>query len=97
MTSLSRSSQGEVEDNREKCGDFWEKLMLINQNIVFSDTWGKYASDSSKLQGNLNFAFDQREKEVNLHNATSSPESPSNASPDICQSLIFIHYKINLK
>jgi hypothetical protein len=37
--------------------------------------------DSSKLQGNLNFTFDQRESEVNLHKATSSPESPSNVSP----------------
>jgi hypothetical protein len=37
--------------------------------------------DSSKLQGDLNFTFDQRESEVNLHKATSSPESPSNASP----------------
>jgi hypothetical protein len=23
-----------VEDNREKWGDFWEKLIAINQNIV---------------------------------------------------------------
>jgi hypothetical protein len=29
--------------------------------------------NSSKLQG---IAFDQRESEVNLHQATSSPESP---------------------
>ena len=34
VTSLSESSQGEVEDNREKWVDFWEKLMAINQNIV---------------------------------------------------------------
>ena len=39
--------------------------------------------DSSKLQGDLNFSFDQRESEVNLHKATSSPESPSNVSPGI--------------
>jgi hypothetical protein len=32
--------------------------------------------DYSKLQGDLNFAFDQRESEVNLHKVTSSPESP---------------------
>ena len=32
-------------------------------------TW----DDSSKLQGDLNFAFDQREIEVNLHKVTSSP------------------------
>jgi hypothetical protein len=29
VTSLSKSSQGEVEDNREKWGDFWEKLIAI--------------------------------------------------------------------
>ena len=29
--------------------------------------------DSSKLQGDLNFAFDQQESEVNLHKTTSSP------------------------
>jgi hypothetical protein len=28
-TSLSESSQEEVEDNREKWGDFWEKLIAI--------------------------------------------------------------------
>jgi hypothetical protein len=27
------SSQGEVEDNREKWGDFWEKLNAIIRNI----------------------------------------------------------------
>ena len=30
VTSLSESSQGEVGDNREKWGDFWEKLIAIN-------------------------------------------------------------------
>jgi hypothetical protein len=30
VTSLSGSSQREVEDNREKWGDFWEKLIAIN-------------------------------------------------------------------
>jgi hypothetical protein len=39
-------------------------------------TWG----DSSKLQGYLNFAFDQREIEVNLPNATTSPSNVSPAS-----------------
>jgi hypothetical protein len=29
VTSLSESSQGEVGDNREKWGDFWEKLIAI--------------------------------------------------------------------
>jgi hypothetical protein len=34
VTSLSESSQGEVGDNRKKWGDFWEKLIAINRNIV---------------------------------------------------------------
>jgi hypothetical protein len=34
VTSLSESSQGEVGDNREKWGDFWEKLIVINPNIL---------------------------------------------------------------
>ena len=34
VTSLSESSQGEVGDKREKWGDFWEKSIAINQNIV---------------------------------------------------------------
>ena len=34
VTSLSESLQGEVGDNREKWGDFWEKLIAINRNIV---------------------------------------------------------------
>jgi hypothetical protein len=40
--------------------------------------------DSSKLQGDLNFAFYQRESEVNYQKVTSSPESPSNVSPEEC-------------
>ena len=36
MTSLSESSQGEVGDNREKWGVFWEKLIVIN---FFSFCW----------------------------------------------------------
>jgi hypothetical protein len=36
--------------------------------------------DSSKLQGYLNFAFDQREIEVNLHKATSLSSNVSPAS-----------------
>jgi hypothetical protein len=34
VTSLSESSQGEVGDNREKWGNFWEKSIAINRNIV---------------------------------------------------------------
>jgi hypothetical protein len=41
--------------------------------------------DSSKWQDDLNFAFDQRESEVNLHKGTSLPESPSNVSPGYTQ------------
>ena len=53
------------------------------------DKWRKYAcSDSSKLQGDLNFAFDQRESEVNLHKATSSP---SNVSPAYMNHMIICY------
>jgi len=34
VTSLSESSQEEMGDNSEKWGDFWEKLIAINRNIV---------------------------------------------------------------
>ena len=47
-------------------------------NIFINDMWQKYAGDLSKLQGDLNFPTDQLEREVNLHKATSSTESPSN-------------------
>ena len=39
VTSLSERSQGEVRDNREKWGDFWEKLFAINRNIVSWSLW----------------------------------------------------------
>ena len=42
----------------------------------FSDAWPKYDGDYSKLYGNLKFAFNQQESEVNHHNATSLSESP---------------------
>jgi hypothetical protein len=48
-------------------------------DIFINGTWQKYG-DSSKLQGYLNFAFDQREIEVNLHKATSSSSNVSPAS-----------------
>jgi hypothetical protein len=35
VTSLSESSQGEVEDNKEKWGDIWEKLIAINRKKIF--------------------------------------------------------------
>jgi hypothetical protein len=38
-TSLSEISQGEVSDNREKWGDFWKKLMVVNRNIVLQPLW----------------------------------------------------------
>ena len=40
-------------------------------DIFINDMWQKYAGDNSKLQGDLNFTFDQRKSEVNLHKATS--------------------------
>jgi hypothetical protein len=43
------------------------------------NTWATYG-DSSKLQGYLNFAFDQREIKVNLPNATTSPSNVSHVS-----------------
>ena len=42
--------------------------------------------DFSKLQGDLNFTFDQRESDVNLHKATSSP---SIVSPDATYKQVF--------
>jgi hypothetical protein len=37
VTSLSESSQGEVEDNREKWGDFWEKVKfaMYQEQMVY--------------------------------------------------------------
>ena len=34
VSSLSGSAKGEVENNIVKWGDFWEKQMVINGNIV---------------------------------------------------------------
>ena len=34
VISPSGSAKGEVENNIVKWGDFWEKLMVINGNIV---------------------------------------------------------------
>ena len=55
-------------------------------DIFINDTWQNMQTtkdDYSKLQGDLNFAFDQRESEVNLHKVTSLPESPCCVSPAI--------------
>jgi hypothetical protein len=54
-----------------------------NIDIFINDTWQKYAGDPSKLQGGLNFAFDQQESKVDLHKVNSLPESHSNVSPAI--------------
>jgi hypothetical protein len=54
---------------------------------------------TSILQGDLNFAFDQRESEVNLHKTTSSHESHPNMSPDIDDRVfmsIFIHMSLSI-
>jgi septation ring formation regulator EzrA len=40
MRLLSGKSEGEVEDNREKWGDIWEKLMAIIRNNVFQKEKG---------------------------------------------------------
>jgi hypothetical protein len=34
VASLLESSQGEVGDNKEKWGDFWDKSIAIIRNIV---------------------------------------------------------------
>jgi hypothetical protein len=69
-------------------------------DIFINDKWRKYTSgDSSKLQGDFNFAFDQRENEVNLHKATSSP---SNVSPGeywsviICENVDIVYVFIEV-
>ena len=49
-------------------------------DIFINDTWQKYVGDSSKLQGDMNFNFDQGESEVNLHKAISSPPNMSPVS-----------------
>ena len=49
-------------------------------DIFINGMCQKYTGTSSKLQGYLNFAFDQREIEVNLPNATTSPSNVSPAS-----------------
>jgi hypothetical protein len=41
-------------------------------DMFINDMWQKYVGDSPKLQGDLNFAFDQWESEVNFHKVTSS-------------------------
>jgi hypothetical protein len=48
--------------------------------------FGKGTQCGTKLQGDFNFAFDQREGDVNLHKATSSP---SNVSPDATYKHVF--------
>jgi hypothetical protein len=45
----------------------------IDFNKHDNDIFINETGDSSKLQGDLNFAFDQRESEINLHKVTSSP------------------------
>ena len=45
-------------------------------NNFINDTWQKYVGDSSELQVDLKFAFDQWESKVNLHKRISSPQLP---------------------
>jgi hypothetical protein len=51
VTSLSESSQGEVGDNREKWGDFWEKLIVIN--ISKGKGMGGGGGGKNKNHGNV--------------------------------------------
>ena len=55
---------------------------------------------SSKLQGDLNFAFDQRQSEVNLHKATGQWFSPgtlvSSTNKTDCQDITEILLKVAL-
>ena len=41
----------------------------LDIKIFINDMWEKYAGNSLKLQGDLNFAFDQQESEVNYNKA----------------------------
>ena len=62
-----------------------EEFHKHDVDIFINGTWQKYAGNiyrvTPKLQGYLNFAFDQRKIKVNLHKATTSP---SNVSPASC-------------
>jgi len=51
--------------------------------------------DSSKLQGYLNFAFDQREIEVNLHKATTLPSNVSPASRPFFKTYMMVKISTN--
>ena len=71
--------------SRKSLSKYFKDTIYFNKhniNIFKNDTWRKYAGDSSKLPGDLHFAFDQRESDVNLHKVTSLPESSSNVSPE---------------
>ena len=54
VTSLSESSQGEVGDNRVKWGDFLEKLIAINRNIVLRPSEVTLPKFSKQLKSCLN-------------------------------------------
>ena len=78
--------------------DFNKHDIDISKKISHGKNTQKTLGNSSILQGDLNFAFDQRESEVNLHKTTSSHESHSNMSPDIDDKgfmSIFIHVTFN--
>ena len=54
--------------------------------------WVTQGNTSKDLQGDLNFATNQRENKYNLHKATSLPESPSNLiSKYLCKLNIVNH------
>jgi hypothetical protein len=62
VTSLSESSQGEVGDNRENGGDFWEKSIAINQNIaseqISSDSFNYLLFGQGNVRGVAKQCFD---------------------------------------
>jgi hypothetical protein len=53
---------------------------LMNTKMACGKNMRATYGDSSKLHGSLNFAFDQREMEVNLHKVAFSTSNMSPAS-----------------
>jgi hypothetical protein len=61
------AAKGEVEDNRVKWGDFWEKLMVINGYIVLWPLW----SYPDKLYHTMLYrVYLTRESGIRTQNAT---------------------------
>jgi hypothetical protein len=70
MPSIYRYEQGSLwRAKKSPCEGLTETIDFNKHvhdiDIFINDKWRKYAGgDSSKLQGDLNFSFDQRESEV---------------------------------